>query len=175
MNTLFLQLEQTLTGPLQSLDAQQTQLHPIAHSDKWTIQQITEHLLLTYRSTCGAVESRLDKGHPTAARSTVKQRLAQFTLITCGFFPEGRPSPAMVTPEPTIEPLTGPQFLEQLHQALTAMDTVFDQAQATFGNQPAISHQILGPLSVRQWRRFHLVHARHHAKQIAAIRRAHGL
>jgi hypothetical protein len=175
MNALFLQLEQTLSPALQSLDAQQTQLRPIAHPEKWTIQQITEHLLLTFSSTCNAVESRLAKGRPTAAHSNFKQRLAQVTLITCGFFPEGRPSPAMVSPPPTIETLSGPQLLQQLHQSLLAMDTVFDQARAAFGNRPAICHQILGPLTVQQWRRFHLVHARHHAKQIRAIRRAHSL
>ena len=175
MNALFLQLEQILTPALRSLDAQQTQLRPIAHPEKWTIQQITEHLLLTYNSTCHAVENRLAKGRPTEAHPNFKQRLAQLTLITCGFFPEGRPSPAIVTPPPTIEPLSGPQLLQQLNQSLLSMDTVFNQAQATFGDRPAISHQILGPLSVQQWRRFHLVHARHHAKQIAAIRRAHSL
>jgi hypothetical protein len=34
---------------------------------------------------------------------------------------------------------------------------------------------ILGPLTIRQWRKFHLIHGRHHIKQIRAIRAAHHL
>jgi hypothetical protein len=29
---------------------------------------------------------------------------------------------------------------------------------------------VLGPLSMQQWRKFHLIHGRHHLKQIARIR-----
>jgi DNA-binding transcriptional regulator YdaS (Cro superfamily) len=33
-------------------------------------------------------------------------------------------------------------------------------------NAPVLTHFQLGPMSVRQWRRFHRVHARHHVPQI---------
>ncbi len=44
-------------------------------------------------------------------------------------------------------------------------------AEQLFGSRRrSVRHMILGPLSLAQWRRFHLVHGRHHIRQIAAIR-----
>ena len=180
MNSVLASLETTLTQALDGLDAAQTQLRPRASgagtfSEKWSIQQIVEHLLLTYKSTCGAIQHRLDKGKPTDARATPQQRVFQFFLINLGIFPEGRPAPPMVTPGPHSKPLSGQQLIASVHEDLVTLDPIFDQAEKTFGHQRATTHQILGPLNIAQWRRFHLIHTRHHARQIRAIRRQHGL
>jgi DinB family protein len=180
MNSVLATLETTLSQALDSLDAAQTQLRPRASgagtpSEKWSIQQIVEHLLLTYQSTRGAIQHRLDKGRPTDTRATRQQRIFQFVLITLGHFPEGRPAPPMVTPGPDSKPLSSQQLIASVHEHLVTLDPIFDQAEKTFGDQRATTHQILGPLSIAQWRRFHLIHTRHHARQIRAIRRQHGL
>jgi hypothetical protein len=174
MHPILERLERELTPSLQGLDATQTQLRPTAHPDKWSIQQIVDHLILTYALTQRSLETRIAKGRPTQAPVSIKHRARQFVLVTLGIFPEGRPAPAAVVPS-LDEPLNGDALIQAVHQNLTGVDRLSDQAESIFGRGRAVSHQILGPLSVPQWRRFHLIHARHHIKQILAIRRDHGL
>jgi hypothetical protein len=175
MHALFAQLEQTLSPVLAGLDDHQSQLRPTAHPDKWTIQQIVEHLLLTYTSTWHVMEARIARGKPTRAQPSLQQRFAQFCVTNLSYFPQRRQAPAVVDPPPSRELLSGQQLIQSVHQQLSAIDRIFDQAEAVFGPRRAITHHVLGPLSIHQWRRFHLIHGRHHAKQIAAIRRQHGL
>jgi hypothetical protein len=171
MHPAFEQIEAMLAAALNGLDAQQTQLHPGNRAGKWSTQQIVEHLILTYALTRSTIEARLAKGKPTLAQPNYKQRVMQLVLITCGIFPEGQPAPSVVCPQLNAGSLAGSQILAIVRDQLAAADPVFLQAEALFGDQRAVTHQILGPLNIRQWRRFHLVHARHHAKQILAIRR----
>ena len=50
-------------------------------------------------------------------------------------------------------------------------DDAISRCEARFGAGAKLAnHPVLGPLTARQWRTFHLVHARHHMKQIAHIR-----
>ena len=41
-------LDTAVTAALRGLDARTTQATPLAHPEKWSIQQIVEHLLHTY-------------------------------------------------------------------------------------------------------------------------------
>jgi hypothetical protein len=134
-----------------------------------------EHLLLTYASTTASFETRLAKGRPTLSRPTPAQRTAQFVVITLGLMPGRRKSPPEVTPTPSASPLSGSELIAITHDALTRMDQVFSQAEQAFGSARCLSHFALGPLTASQWRRFHLSHGSHHARQVAAIRRTHGL
>jgi hypothetical protein len=174
MHSTFERLERELTPALEGLDAVQTQLRLTAHADKWSIQQIVDHLLLTYAMTQRSLETRIAKGRRTRAVVSIKQRTGQLVLITLGIFPDGRPAPAGLEPSPN-QPLTGQEIIQAIHRELTGLDQLSNKAEAVFGNRRALSHHVLGPLSIPQWRRFHLIHARHHLKQILAIRRDHGL
>lgn len=175
MHSIFKQIESTLRAVLADLDATQTQLRPGADWKKWNTQQIVEHLQLTYSLTERAFEARLAKGRPTRARVSFQQRVGQFYVTTLGIFPKGRPAPQNTQPPAHAEPLSGAEMLVEIHQLLTTLDTLYARAQASFGSARAITHQAMGPLSVHQWRRFHLIHARHHVKQILAIRRSYGI
>jgi hypothetical protein len=47
------------------------------------------------------------------------------------------------------------------------MDVALDEAELRFGpSVPLMDHPVLGPLTIDQWRTFHWVHTRHHARQI---------
>src|SRR6266852_6380797 len=100
MNSTLQQLQREIADSLHSLDATQPQLHPPSRPNKWSIQQIIEHLLLTYSSTETAVNARLTKRTPTRAKSTLRQRVFQYAVTRCGYFPTGREAPEMVTPQP---------------------------------------------------------------------------
>jgi len=90
MNPTLEQLETKLSTVLQGLDSVQTQLRLTPDSACWTIQQIIEHLLMTYASTTAAFESRLAKGTPTLSRPSPSHRARQFVVITLGLMPGRR-------------------------------------------------------------------------------------
>ena len=176
MNATFYQLQREIASTLRGLDASQTQLCPTSMSGKWSIQQITEHLLLTYSSTETAINARLAKRSPTRAQSTLQQRIFQYAVTRCGYFPTGREAPPMVTPQPTTHPLCGEDLSHATAEHLSHLDLLLTQAETLFGRSSQFaSHAVLGPLNIDQWRMFQLVHGRHHLKQIAAIRKAHNL
>jgi hypothetical protein len=175
MTPTIQRLETKLSSALRGLSSSQTQLRLTDDPSCWTIQQITEHLLMTYASTTSAFESRLAKGTPTLSRPTPSHRSRQFIVITLGLMPGRRTAPPEVTPPASASPLSGEQLTTITRDALTHLDLIFSQADHAFGPTRCLTHFALGPLSASQWRRFHLSHGNHHARQIAAIRRAHGV
>jgi hypothetical protein len=134
-----------------------------------------EHLLLTYSGAEKALNARLAKGRPTVAKPTTQQRIKQFALCRLGYFPPGRKAPEMVIPAPTSHALSGAELTAAAEEHLTRFDAHCTQTEQLFGSTQCAGHHILGPLSADQWRRFQLVHGRHHLKQIAAIRKAHNV
>jgi hypothetical protein len=175
MSPTIQQLETKLSAALHGLNFSQTQLRLTNDPSCWTIQQIVQHLLMTYASTAASFETRLAKGTPTLSRPTPVHRAAQFIVITLGKMPGGRKAPPEVTPPASSPPLTGNELAATAHEALSHLDQLIDQAEASFGKARCQSHFVLGPLTASQWRRFHLSHGNHHIRQIAAIRHAHGL
>jgi hypothetical protein len=164
-------LQRELSQSLVGLSAKETQT--MRAPGKWTIQQIAEHLVLSYAATCTVVAARVAKGTPTKASPSLPQRIGQFTITTCGIFPQGHSAPSAVTPRDTpLLELTGNELTAAISSSLLGMDAALTVAEGLFGaTRRAISHIRLGPMSVRQWRRFHLAHGEHHLKQILATRR----
>src|SRR5580693_5171722 len=100
-------LETEVTKALFGLNITQTQATPLAHPEKWSIQQIVEHLLNTYRGSIPAIQARVEKGSGTRAKPTMRQRAGQFLIITLGQFPKGRIAPAAVSPSLPSTPRDG--------------------------------------------------------------------
>lgn len=65
--------------------------------------------------------------------------------------------------------MTGSELVVAMKNELEHMDRLLDTCRDQFGMQRIASHFIFGPLRVDQWRRFHVVHGRHHLKQLARI------
>ncbi|HMF53928.1 MAG TPA: DinB family protein, partial [Edaphobacter sp.] len=163
MNPILDQLEDELARPLRGLTSTQTLLRSQPDPSRWSIWQIAQHLLLTYSSTSASLEDRLKKGVPTRSRITFQQTAAQLCVLRFGLLPGRREAPPFVAP-PECPPdllLTGDELASAASTGLDRMDTLLNKAEARFGTSPCNSHYILGPLSVPQWRRFHLVHGRH--------------
>ena len=163
-------LETEVTNALRGLDAHNTQATPYEHPDKWSIQQIVEHLLFTYRGSIPAIVARVDKHSATRAKPTFRQRVGQFMIIRLGRFPSGRLAPEAVSPTMPTTVQSGDELADRVRAKLQALDEVTARGEHLFGDRRAVSHIILGPLSMQQWRRFHLIHGLHHVKQIRAIR-----
>ena len=164
-------LYREMAAALSGLSAAQTQARPTAHPEKWSIQQIVEHLCRTYHASVPAIQGRVEKGTSTRAVPSLQQRLGQFFLISLGQFPRGREAPEAVWPPLPSDPVDGAELCARVRAALEPLDEVIEEGERIFGKARAASHMILGPLSMQQWRRFHLIHGRHHVKQIWEIRR----
>jgi hypothetical protein len=174
MNSTLQQLQLRLETSLQGLDATQTQLRPAAHPSKWSIQQIVEHLLLTYASSGDVFEARIAKGRPTLAKPGLVQTFCQWGVFRLGYFPTGRKAPAAVIPPANI-PRSSRELDTAIIAELTHFDHISDRAESVLSPAGRITHAVLGPLTVQQWREFQLCHGTHHVKQILAIRRDHNI
>ncbi len=171
MHEILEKLRRELADGVSGLSAEQTQMRRAPGC--WTIQQIFEHLLMTYESTAGVVEARLVKGTPTKGTPTLQQRVGQVWVTSLGLLPKGRQAPASVAPaEECGRKMSGAELAGRADEVLFPMDAALASAERMFGAGTAsISHGVLGPLSVRRWRKFHLVHGEHHLRQILETRR----
>jgi hypothetical protein len=131
--------------------------------DKWSAAEILEHLGHTFSRTTKGLQRLVDHGAPTTARATGTQRFGKLVVVYAGYFPPGVQSPDAVRPR-GADPAG---VLAATLAGLAAMNEGLDAAELRFGPRlPVMDHPVLGPLSVHEWRRFHWVHTRHHARQI---------
>lgn len=173
MHPVLKETHAALSEELRGLNLAATQAHPGGDKDVWSVQQVIEHLLATYSACTAGVESRLAKGRPLESPLTFKARVMQFTLIDAGYFPPGRKAPEPVRPGVVdLNPQDGVGLDRAVSTALSKLDEALNRVEAVYPSRTVVTHMVLGPLTVRQWRKFHRVHARHHAKQIARVKAA---
>ena len=95
------------------------------------------------------------------------QRVLTFVIVALGHMPAGRKAPAIAQPKG----LPVEQVRNKIGAKLAAMDAIIAQCEARFGRRvKLLDHPILGPLTAAQWRKLHLVHGRHHQKQLLRLR-----
>jgi len=166
MDSYLQRLHAALTERTRAMTAEQLARHPVG---KWSAAEILEHLYYTYTGTIKGMQLCLEAGKPQARARTLKERLQILWVIECGLFPEGRTAPERTRPRG----LSAEEVLRQIGPAIIAMDGVIAQCESRFGKRTLVrDHPILGPLTCRQWRKFHWVHGHHHLKQIARLREA---
>ena len=148
----------TVLATVSAADAHQSE------GGKWSVAQVLEHLDLTYTKSAAGLVRRIQKGPMPARSRTMWQIFARFVVVRLGHFPTGRRAPESVLPQ-------GRPFSEiapVLERHLVELDERLSEAERLFGDKvPILDHPIIGPFSVSDWRRFHLVHTRHHVKQLA--------
>jgi hypothetical protein len=134
-----------------------------APAGKWSAAQILEHLFLTYKNTNRGIAKCLERGAPLATGATLKHRLATLLVVNLGYLPRGRKAPERVTPRGMP-----PEEVQQaIAPELERMSSGLDDCERKFGARTKImDHMFLGPLTAGEWRKFHWVHGRHHARQI---------
>jgi hypothetical protein len=153
-----------------ALSSRQVEAHPDTDRASWTVRQIVEHLMLTYRLSGRNFRERLAKGQPTRYRPSAAQSSAKFVVMQLKYFPKGRTAPPAVMP--TVAPeaeMDGKTLTAAFSRELAAVDGLLHECRDCFGRRRFATHQILGPLNAMEWRKFHVLHARHHFKQIRAL------
>jgi hypothetical protein len=134
-----------------------------APAEKWCAGQILEHLFLTYKHTNRGLEKCLERGVPLATRATWKDRLATTLVVNLGYLPRGRKAPERAVPRG----MPPEEARQAIMPELRKMGLGLDDCERKFGVRTKIlDHPILGPLTADEWRKFHWIHGRHHARQI---------
>jgi hypothetical protein len=134
-----------------------------APSGKWNATQILEHLFLTYKHTNRGLEKCLEQGTALGTRPTWKDRMATFLVVNLGYIPGGRNAPERAIPRG----MAAGEVQQGIAVELQKMVSGLDGCARRFGTGAKImDHPFLGPLTAGEWRKFHWVHGRHHARQI---------
>lgn len=164
MDSTLQRVSEAIEAATSGMSAEQLLQHP---QGKWSAAGILEHLCITYGGTARLMRKALETGQPLASAATLKQRLATWVVTGVGYFPAGRPAPEFSQPKG----LSGEAALQTIRENLASMDQALAECEQRFGSQVKIAdHVVLGALTIPQWRRFHLVHTRHHMKQIERLR-----
>jgi Protein of unknown function (DUF1569) len=136
---------------------------------KWSIAEVLEHLYLTYTATTKGFERVCKAGASLATTRTWTHRLGTVVLLNFGHFPRGRKSPPQAQPRG----LPVNRVCTELIDAIRQMDEAITRAEDALGRKnKLLDHPVLGPLSGAEWRKFHLVHGRHHLKQIRSLQKS---
>jgi len=166
MHPTLEQIQARLLSATEGMTPSQWSQHP---DGKWCAAEVLEHLSLTYSRTATGMQRILAAGQPNATPLTFKQRLGILMVVEVGRFPEGREAPKQVRPTGSQD---GDKVLVETLEHLTNMDAAITACEQRFGAKTRLlDHPILGALTARQWRKFHAIHARHHAPQIERLRR----
>jgi hypothetical protein len=164
MDAYLQRLQEAITEATLGMTTEDLRRHP---EGKWSTAQVLEHLYLTYTASVKGFERVLHEGKPLARTPMLKDRMRAFVVTGLGHLPEGRKAPERTQPRGML----ADEVAHEIGPRISAMDAVIAQCEARFGKRTRVlDHPILGPLTARQWRKFHWVHGQHHLKQIRKLR-----
>ena len=168
MHPMMEEIREVLASVTKGMTAEEWSRHP---DGKWSAAEVVEHLSLTYSATARGMQKVLDVGAPTATPLKLKQRLGILWVAELGRFPEGREAPTQVRPKGAPNGASSGEVLTVALENLSKMDAAIAACEQQFGAETRLAdHPVLGALKASQWRKFHRVHARHHAPQIERLR-----
>jgi len=157
---MLAELPELVLGPLRERSDSEWQRGP---AGKWTPAQIVEHLALGLALSAETFTAR--RNHAPMARRprTPAEKIAKLLIFGFRWFPPGRKSPERTTPPAQIDRASAEaHFLA----AIEAWDQVDRALLPERRADLFVKHPRMGDLTVEEWMRFHVIHARHHARQI---------
>lgn len=158
------QLQQEIAAAINGMTAEQRSTHP---EGKWCATEVLEHLYLTYTGTIKGLSRVLESGTVKTKPSTWADFKRRIVVLGLGYLPSGREAPAHTLPRG----LRPGDVLAEIGEKIAQMDEMIRRCEERFGKRNRLlDHPILGPLTGAQWRKFHLVHGRHHLKQVRRLR-----
>jgi hypothetical protein len=164
MDAYLQRLQEAIASATRGMSAEDLRRYP---EGKWSTAEVLEHLYLSYTGTAKGFERCLQAGKPLARAPMLKDRMRTFVVTGLGHLPEGRKAPERTQPRG----MPADEVVREIASRILAMDELITQCEARFGKRNRVlDHPVLGPLTARQWRKFHWVHGRHHLKQIQKLR-----
>ena len=163
MHTDIVRCRETLETAVRGVSATDAALR---RDGRWSVAEIVEHLALTYTGTTKGLDRVCDGTIAPPPSPSLSQRIRIGVVVGIGNLPTGIQAPKHVVPSG----LMLDDALTRAYTGLEAFEAAALRAEARFGRAWVLTHPIFGPFSVAHWRRFHVVHTRHHARQIAERR-----
>lgn len=159
MSTLA-ELSTLVLGPLRGRSDSEWEHGP---PGKWTPAQIVEHLALGLSLSAETFKARKNHGPMSRRPRTPAEKIAKLFIFGFRWFPPGRKAPERTMPATGVTRASAEQhFLA----ALEAWDQVDRALLPERRTNLFVKHPRMGDLTVEEWMRFHMIHARHHARQI---------
>lgn len=157
-------LKENLESAVEGMSSEQLSWHL---PGKWRAAEVLEHLYLTYIGTTRGFERVMSKGRPLASRASMAHRVLTLVIVGLGYVPARLKAPTVAQPRG----LPSEKVRNEIGEKIAAMNAIIAQCEARFGRRvQLLDHPILGPLTAPQWRKLHLVHGRHHRKQLLRLR-----
>lgn len=157
-------LHGVIASAISELSPEQLTWHP---EGKWCAAEVLEHLYLSYTGTTKGFQRVAEAGKSLATTSSPAHHAKRLLVVGFGYFPPGRKAPPSARPRG----LSSHQVLAEILGKIAEMDGTIRLCEEKLGaRQKLLDHPILGPLNTHEWRKFHLVHGLHHAKQIRRLR-----
>jgi hypothetical protein len=164
MDSRLDKLRETLGAAVEGMSSEQWSWHL---PGKWSAAEVLEHLYLSYVGTINGFERVMGNGKPLATRASMRQRALTLVCLGMSHIPAGLKAPPIVQPKG----LPVEKVRNEIGEKMLAMDAIIAQCEVRFGRRVhVLDHPILGPLNATQWRKLHLVHGRHHLKQLLHLR-----
>jgi DinB superfamily len=164
MDVCLDKLKHSLESAIEGMSNEQWSWHP---PGKWCAAEVLEHLYLTYTGTIRGFERVMTSGKPLGSRPSMSDRVKTLVVVGCGHMPAGVKAPAVAVPKG----LPMEKVCAEFGAKIGEMDAIIAQCEARFGPRVhVLDHPILGPLTAPQWRKLHVVHGRHHHKQLLQLR-----
>ena len=132
---------------------------------KWNSAQIVEHLALGLEWSAAGFEERRARDPMVRRPRTLPERVARLLVMHMGWFPPGLKAPSRAIPTPHVEhAIAETRFRRGVERNLELAQLLLPaRARDLF-----VKHPRMGDLALSEWMDFHVVHARHHARQMQA-------
>jgi hypothetical protein len=154
-----------LAEQIETLSLEEMQVPPLPGQGRWSPQQIIEHLILTYDLTTNSVSRHLKSGRVPKNRRSLLEFVLRVQTIGLGYIPDGVPSIRALRPN-NFKPESGSDVAIRFLERAESMDKQLVAARKKFGIQACGEHPFFGVMRVDEWRRYHAIHAGHHAVQL---------
>jgi hypothetical protein len=154
------ELRTLVLGPLQDRADGAWERGP---TGKWTPAQIVEHLALGLTLSAETFQARRNHAPMSRRPRTPAEQVGRFLIFGLRWFPPGRKAPERATPAAQINRASAEAHFVAGLEAWDQVDRALLPARRS---NLFVKHPRMGDLTIEEWMRFHVIHARHHARQI---------
>lgn len=152
------------------LEGQPPEVWSRSNGTAWSPGQIVAHLAAAIDTSALGFESRADKPPMQRRKGPLRQRIARIFILKTGRIPGRRLAPEATRPEVAPD---RDATMTRLRTAVQRFQELERRLLPARENDLFLKHPALGDLTLREFMRFHVVHALHHAKQMDARLRDH--
>lgn len=154
------ELTAIVLGPLERRPDDDWQRAP---TGKWTPAQIVEHLAIGIDGSAQKFAERRDRPPMTRRPRRLVERIASVSILGLGWYPQGFKAPEGTVP---AERITRTAAEAHFRDGIAKWEALERDLLPRRPRDLFLRHPRLGDLNMTEWMRFHLIHARHHARQI---------